>query len=189
MTLSSGQYVSQIVLLVMKISKILIMRFLLSCSCLSSDRTCSVLQIRISFADGGRQKIAQNPTLAHYLCIEGLWIISCSSIISKRVMLHPQNNLEYFYKQTFIKSCMVQNFGACLWSCFNSYSSRNMIGHITYSIHLKYNSHPKNDRSDHERETNGVIEFVEAFVMIDYNYISYQLTKIRVLLYSTGLKS
>ena len=55
-------------------------------------------------------------------------------IIRKRVMLHPQNNLEYFYKQTFIKSYMVQNFGACLWSCFNSYSSRNMIGHITYYI-------------------------------------------------------
>ena len=64
-----------------------------------------------------------------------------------------------------------------------------MIVHITYSIHLKYNSHSKNDRSDHERETNSVIEFVEAFVMIDYNYISYQLTKIRVLLYSTSLKS
>ena len=64
-----------------------------------------------------------------------------------------------------------------------------MIGHITYSIHLKYNSHPKNDRSDHERETNGAIEFVEAYIMIDYNNISYQLTKIRVVLYSTGLKS
>ena len=62
-----------------------------------------------------------------------------------------------------------------------------MIGHLHYSIQLKYNSHTKNDRLDHERETNGIIEFVEAYVMIDYNYISYQLTKIRVVLYSTGL--
>ena len=63
-----------------------------------------------------------------------------------------------------------------------------MIGHITLQ-HTFENSHAKNDKSDHERETNGVIEFVEAYIMIDYNYISYQLTKIRVVLYSTGLKS